>query len=108
MQGNALLQAVIEGDIEKVRQAAADEEPDASLLVEAHLQARMKIVEFFQSRVEALRSRDVVPDVLQVAFEKEQKCTVFRVYCLSLTFILHSFSCLGSVLFFSIIWLQRL
>lgn len=64
-EGNALLQAVIEGDIEKVRQAAADEEPDASLLVEAHLQARMKIVEFFQSRVEALRSRDVVPDVLQ-------------------------------------------
>lgn len=70
MQGTDLRQAVIEGDLKKVEQAVADVEPEASLYVEAHLQASMEIAEFLESRKEILRSLDVVPLVLQVAVEK--------------------------------------
>ncbi|XP_037791303.1 uncharacterized protein LOC119586630 [Penaeus monodon] len=65
MQGTDLRQAVIEGDLKKVKQAVADVEPEASLYAEAHLQASMEIAEFLESRKETLRSLDVVPLVLQ-------------------------------------------
>ncbi|XP_047490054.1 uncharacterized protein LOC125039803 [Penaeus chinensis] len=100
MQWDALRQVVIEGDIRQVKQAVADVEPEESSYVEAHLQARMEIAEFFQSRKEALRSLDVVPRVLQELNRRLEKIFLAAekgLYKTGVDVLLRKYSLPGSV-----------